>query len=275
MDDEHKIHDIEVSDIHLSPSNVRHLDAPVDEGIEELAASIKKLGLLQPIVLLGNLDSRKPYQLIAGQRRFLAHKYLKAETIKAVFAGNLDKTDIILRSLIENVQRVELDYTDTSDAITYLFKHFDKNDRKVAQATGLSLRKVREYVSIDALASTKMKEQIRKKQITAIDVKRALRAANNNITKAERIVDLIIEVKPTPDQKRRIPDYGTKLENASAEKILEEAMKVHVQRSIVLNLSEAVREGLARATAKLKVEPDELAAKVLQDWLQTQGFTKA
>ena len=274
MDDEHRIHDISVSDIKISPSNVRHMDVPVDEGIEELAASIKKLGLLQPVVLWGTIESGKPYILIAGQRRFLAHKHLKAKTIKAVFAGNLDKTEIVLRSLIENAQRVELDYSDTSEAVTYLFKHFKKDDRKVAEATGLSLRGVREFISIDAVASPKIKEQLRKKQITPIDVRRAIRAARNNVPKAERLIDLIIKYKPTPDQKKRLPDYGISLKNAAPETILEEAMKVHVQKSIVLDLSEAVRESLARATAKLKIEPDELAAKVLQEWLQIQGFTK-
>jgi len=268
------IHEIKLSDIELSSNNVRHMSTPTNEGIEELAASIKKHGLLQPVVLVGTVDSTKPYELIAGQRRFLAHKFLKAETIKAVFAGNLDKTNIILRSLIENMQRVELDYADTSDAITHLFNKFGKNERKVAQETGLSLRRVREYISIDALASEKIKEQLKKKKITPIDVKRALRAAKNNIPKAERLIDLIIDVKPTPDQKKRIPDFGARLENASAEKILEEAMRVPVQKSIVLTLSDAVREGLNRATAELKIEPDELAAKVLQEWLTTQGFTK-
>jgi ParB/RepB/Spo0J family partition protein len=271
---DNNIHEIKLSDIELSPSNVRHMGGPTNEGIEELAASIKKHGLLQPVVLVGTVDSTKPYELIAGQRRFLAHKFLKTEKIKAVFAGNLDKTNIILRSLIENMQRVELDYADTSDAITKLFNQFGKNERKVAQETGLSLRRVREYISIDALASNKIKDQLKKKKITPIDVKRALRAAKNNIPKAERLIDLIIDVKPTPDQKKRIPDFGARFENASAEKILEEAMKVPVQKSIVLNLSEAVREGLNRATAELKIEPDELAAKVLQEWLATQGFTK-
>jgi len=274
MDDEHAIYDIKLSEIETSPGNVRHMDVPVDEGIEELAASIKKLGLLQPVVLLGSIDSPKPYKLIAGQRRFLAHKHLKEKTIKAVFAGNLNKTEIVLRSLIENAQRLELDYSDMSRAVTYLFKHFRRDDRKVAEATGLSLRRVREYISIDAVASRKIKEQLRKNQISPIDVRRAIRAARNNIPKAERLIDLIIKFKPTPDQKKRLPDYGSKLGNATPEKILEEAMKVHVQKSIVLDLSEAVRESLARATVKLKIEADELAVKILQEWLQIQGFAK-
>jgi ParB/RepB/Spo0J family partition protein len=271
---ENTIHDVNVSDIELSSGNVRHLQSGVDEGIEELAASIKKLGLLQPVVLRGTPQSPKPYELIAGQRRFLAHKHLGAATIKAVFAGNLDRTEVILRSLIENVQRVELDYADTSEAITELFKRFDKDERQVARATGLSIRKVREFISIDALASRKIKEQLRKKLITTIDVKRALRAAQNNVSKAERIIDLIIEFKPTPDQKKRIPESGSKSGTSSAESILEEAMKVPVQRSIVLTLSDAIRAGLDRASVELKMEPDELAAKVLREWLQTQGFTK-
>lgn len=275
MENEHSIYDINLSDIETSSSNVRHMNTPVDEGIEELAASIKKLGLLQPVVLLGNVNSPTPYKLIAGQRRFLAHKHLKEKTIRAVFAGHLNKTQIVLRSLIENAQRVDLDYSDMTKAVTYLFKEFDRDDRKVADATGLSLRKVREYISIDAIASSKIKEQIRNNQISPIDVRRAIQAARNNIPKAEHLINLIIEFKPTSDQKKRLPEYGSKLVNAAPERILQEAMKVHVQKSIVLDLSDPVREAMARATEQLKIEADELAVKIIQEWLQVQGFSKS
>lgn len=267
-----KIEDIEIKDIIVSSDNVRLSDP--EKNVEELAASIKKHGLLQPVVLLGEKNSTKPYKLISGQRRLLAHEFLGCKFIKAVFVGILDKTDIILRSLVENMQRVDSDYTDTSNAITALYHRLNKDDRKVASETGLSLKKVREYIAIEALASPRIKKQLKERKISPMDVKRALRAAHNSIAKAERLIDLIIEVKPTSDQKRRIADYGLKLANSTAETILEKAMEPHVQKSIVLNLSDSVREGLTIATKKLKMDPEELAAQIMEEWLLAEGFSK-
>src|SRR5947209_4069357 len=123
-----QIFDIEIKDIEVSAENVRVHSAFRD--LDELAASIKKLGLLQPIVLLGTHGS-PPYKVISGQRRLLAHEKLKAKTIRAVFAGDLDKTEATVRSLVENMQRVDPDYADTAKAVTYLYNKFGKDERKV------------------------------------------------------------------------------------------------------------------------------------------------
>src|SRR3989338_1412431 len=97
-----QIHEIKLRDIEISPFNVRHTNATKD--LDELAASIKKHGLLEPVVLRGNPADRPPFQLIAGQRRFLAHERLHKKTIRAVFAGKLKDQEATILSLIENLQ---------------------------------------------------------------------------------------------------------------------------------------------------------------------------
>ena len=164
------IRDIPLGEIRISDDNVRLHDPERD--LDELAASIKKHGLLQPVVLLGDYG-KPPYQLISGQRRFLAHKkVLRSENIRAVFAGRLDKTQTIIRSLVENLQRVDLEYVDTAKAITTLYEKFDADEQKVQKETGLSIRKIREYVMIEAQASAKMKSMLKAGSVTASDVKR-------------------------------------------------------------------------------------------------------
>jgi len=94
----------------------------------------------------------------------------------------LDKTEIIFAvASLKILQRLDLDYNDTSKAITSLYNRLDKDEKKVAEETGLSLKKVREYIEIDALASPKIKKQLKEHKINPMDVKRALRAAHNNI----------------------------------------------------------------------------------------------
>ena len=102
-----KIYKIALGDIEISDQNVRLTRQTKD--LDELAASIKRHGLLQPVVLIGDYGE-PPYELISGQRRFSAHERLKKKTIKAVFAGELSKEQAILHSLVENVQRVDPEF---------------------------------------------------------------------------------------------------------------------------------------------------------------------
>src|SRR5688572_3321982 len=120
------IYEIPLSEIQISDDNVRQQDPTKD--LDELAASIKRHGLLQPVVLNGE-HGKPPYELISGQRRFLAHQeILKSPTIRAVFAGKLTHSEALVRSLVENLQRVQLSYEDTAKAVTYLYKQFDGNE---------------------------------------------------------------------------------------------------------------------------------------------------
>ena len=92
-----KIFEIPLSQIEISRDNVRESRPETD--LDELAASIKIHGLLQPVVLKGRFGN-PPYELIGGQRRYLAHQKLRKSAIKAIFAGvGLSRTDVVIRSL--------------------------------------------------------------------------------------------------------------------------------------------------------------------------------
>lgn len=267
-----KIHDILLDEIQVSEENVRHQYATKD--LDELAASIKRHGLLQPIVLNGEYG-KPPYELITGQRRFLAHQQvLKWPKIRAVFAGNLSQPEAVVRSLVENLQRLQLSYEDTAQAVTYLYKEFGGDERRVQKETGLSLRKVRDFILIEAQATTKMKAALKAGKVKPADVKRAIQASQGNLKKAEELVALIIELKPTTHQKARLVMYGESNKSASAEKLLKEAMKPHVEQSLIIALPEQIREALVKATSALAMEPAELAAKVLGDWLRSEGYAE-
>jgi ParB family transcriptional regulator, chromosome partitioning protein len=267
------IHDIPLRHINISDFNVRLTDETKD--LDELAASIKRHGLLQPVVLMG-VPGQPPYELISGQRRFLAHqKVLKSPSIRAVFVGNLSETDAVIRSLVENMQRVELEFDDTAKAVTYLYHKFGKDEYKVHKETGLSLRKVRDFIMIEARATDKMKTLLKARKVSPADVKRAIVAAQDDLAKAEELVNLIIEYKPTAHQKRRLAMYGEKNKRASAETILTQAMQPHVEQNIIIPLPEDLRNALAKATRSLSMEPEDLAAKAIRDWLHSQGFFHA
>jgi len=131
--------------------NVRQTDRDVD--VEDLAKSIKKHGQLQPILLRGELG-KPPYDLIAGHRRLSAHKHLSKTAILARFKpSNYDDFKARIDSLVENMQRVNLNHADAAEAITAMYNKYEKDEKKVADDLGLSLRTVRDYIKIEEQAS--------------------------------------------------------------------------------------------------------------------------
>ncbi len=266
-----EIHEVEMQNIRISKQNVRVENATVD--LKELAASIKKHGLLQPVTLLGQ-HGNPPYELIAGQRRFLAHQKLQAKKIRCVFAGTLTTTEAMLRSLTENLQRLDLNHADAARAITHLYKEYSRDERRVQRETGLSIQRVRDYISVEAQASPRMKEKLAAKKVTIADVKRAIRAAKGNIKKAEELLTLMEKYSLNKHQKKRISEYADKHGQASANTIIHEAMKPRIEQSIMVGLPEEVRKALEQAVKTLSKEAGEIVSDVLREWLSFQGYMK-
>jgi ParB family chromosome partitioning protein len=104
------------------------------ESIKELAASIESEGLLQPVVVRKILDD---YQLIAGERRWRAHQFLKRGKILARVMTTTEISSASL-SLIENLQREGLNPLEESMGYHSLVEEFGLTQAKVAERVGKS-----------------------------------------------------------------------------------------------------------------------------------------
>jgi len=102
--------ELTLSQIKPNPFQPRkHFD---EKSLVELADSIKSHGLIQPIVVVDDIDG---YVLVAGERRLRASKLAKLKTIRAVIA-NIDENMMRQQALIENIQRDELNIVDLANA---------------------------------------------------------------------------------------------------------------------------------------------------------------
>ena len=102
--------DLPLSQIKANPFQPRkHFD---ERSLAELADSIKNYGLIQPVVVVEDIDG---YILVAGERRLRASKIAKLKTIRAVIA-HLDEEKMRQQALIENIQRDELNIVDLAHA---------------------------------------------------------------------------------------------------------------------------------------------------------------
>lgn len=117
-----------------------------EEKLLELAESIRESGLLQPIVVR-RADSG--YQIVAGERRWRAHKLLNLETIKGVVIDCSDQ-DMSVLALMENISRDDLSDYEISVSLRATEREFP-NRTRLAEAVGLSRRGLYKYMAYASL----------------------------------------------------------------------------------------------------------------------------
>ncbi len=106
-----------------------------EESLGELAASMKEVGVLQPIVVSKEADGA--YYLIAGERRWRAARQAGMETIPAVVRGATGETTLV-EALVENVQRQDLTPLEEAHAYKQLLENTGMSQEQVAEKVGKS-----------------------------------------------------------------------------------------------------------------------------------------
>lgn len=120
------------------------------EALEELAESIKAQGVMQPIVI--RPISSDKYEIIAGERRWRATQLAGLDTIPAVIRDVSDEAAIAM-SLIENIQREDLNPIEEAVALKRLQDEFELTHQQVADAVGKSRTSVTNLLRLIALDS--------------------------------------------------------------------------------------------------------------------------
>ena len=105
-----------------------------DEKIMELAESIKSNGIIQPLILRKDKDE---YIIVAGERRWRAAKYIGIKEIPAVIM-DLTEKQILEISLIENIQREDLNSIEEAIAYKKLITDFDLTQEQLSKRLGKS-----------------------------------------------------------------------------------------------------------------------------------------
>jgi len=144
------IKEIPISRITISNLNVRKdlQSGTEDSTLDDLAKSIFERGLINPITVLVN-DGK--YDLIVGQRRYLACQLLGWKTIPAIVRTNLEDIDARILSLIENVHRADLHPIDKSRGYQQIYEALGTYT-KVSKETGISVPTVKRYMLLLLLA---------------------------------------------------------------------------------------------------------------------------
>lgn len=106
-----------------------------DEGLEELAASIRELGIIQPLSLRDAPDGK--YQIIAGERRWRAAQLAGLITVPA-YVRTASDSEVTEMALIENIQREDLNAIEIALAFKKLLDTYDLTQERLSERVGKS-----------------------------------------------------------------------------------------------------------------------------------------
>jgi ParB family transcriptional regulator, chromosome partitioning protein len=129
--DEGKPREIPVDQIERNPFQTR---GSIDEhALKELSASIAATGVVQPVLVRPLADNR--FQLIAGERRWLASKMAGKPTVPAILRHVSDEQAMEM-TIVENLQRADLNPMEQARAYDRLGQQFKMTQEQMAQRTG-------------------------------------------------------------------------------------------------------------------------------------------
>ena len=122
-----------------------------EQDLQELAASIEKHGIMQPIVIRPVDDEQHPYEIIAGERRWRAAQLAGLTQIPAIVRELNDQVAIAL-ALIENIQRQDLNPIDQALALQRFHDEFGLSHQEIADTVGKARTTVSNLLRLLTLA---------------------------------------------------------------------------------------------------------------------------
>ena len=264
-----EVREIPLADLQIGLGQVRLRDASKE--LDELADSIRQVGLLEPIVVC---ESEAPgkFEIITGQRRYMAHQELQRETIMAaVLDERVDETTAKVLSVTENLVRRDLNSADLIDACTHLYHKYG-SIRLVADETGLPYAKVSQFVKYDQLV-----EPLRQLVDTGLPVQTALRAQRAASVAGEvdgvEAVQFAKEMAPMSGvQQSKMITTRTKNPSMTAEDVIEDAKAGGRITQVVVTLSSDVHGALTKYAQSQGTNSDDAAGVLIRRGLYDNDF---
>ncbi len=133
--------------------------------LDSLSNSIKKQGIIQPVILKSNDKVKNEYFIIAGERRWRACQLSKIHEIPAIIRDDINVEKIAELSLVENIQRSELNPIEEAEGYQSLLSNYNYTQEDISKAVGKSRSYIGNIIRLLSL-SVKAKELLLEKKLT-------------------------------------------------------------------------------------------------------------
>lgn len=262
---------IRVELVEVGPEQARTSKKSLEEGIDDLAESIKRFGLLHPISVFRE-DGK--YVLVAGQRRLLAVKQLGWDEIPArVLSTRPEPIEAKAISFSENFIRRDLTRPEKKNACIMFHRRYGSM-RAASRALGIPYEDVREYVTYDKLHD-ELKKLVDEGTVKVDDASRAqdiaeLPDGNIDVEAAKRAV---LELQTfTSDQKSHLKDVEKERPGLPVDEKLEEAKKPRKTTKYTIVIALKYSEGLQKAATDMDKTEGEAAEAFVIEGLARGGY---
>ena len=188
------------------------------ENLEELANSIKEQGVIQPIVVRPDKSSEGKYEIIAGERRWLASQNAGLHEVPVVIL-NVDDVKSLEFAIVENVQRQDLNPIEEARGYQRLVDDFNYNQEKLSKFIGKSRSYIANSLRLLGLPSEVLM-MVESGNLSAGHA-RALIGLNNSFEIAKKIIQKKLSVRQSEVLARRFRDKKFKLISKKDSNILD------------------------------------------------------
>jgi len=195
------------------------------ENLEELASSIKEQGVIQPIVVRHSKSAEGKYEIIAGERRWLASQNAGLHEVPVVIL-DVDDVKSLEFAIVENVQRQDLNPIEEAQGYQRLIDEFNYNQEKLSKFIGKS----RSYIANSLRLLSLPEEVLLMVQQGSLSAghARSLIGLQNSLMIAKKIVDKKFSVRQAEALSRQFRDKKFKL--------------IHKKDPNILNLQNVLEE---------------------------------
>ncbi|MGC9418328.1 MAG: ParB/RepB/Spo0J family partition protein [Rhodovulum sp.] len=188
-----------------------------DEALQELAASIREKGVIQPLIVRPSKRSKGRFEIVAGERRWRACQIAQRHEVP-VIVRELDDIEVLEIAIIENIQRADLNAVEEAMGYRQLMDRFGHTQDKVAEALGKSRSHIANLLRLLQLPE-EVQEHVRHGRLSAGHA-RALITTDDPARLAREVIKAQLSVRDTEKLAKRTgaPNSSKRKRAVSAEK---------------------------------------------------------
>lgn len=183
---------VPIEKIHPNPDQPRRTFTP--DQLEELSASIKEKGIIQPLIVRDRPGYDGDYEIVAGERRWRAAQMAQLHMIP-VLVRQFNDTEVLEVAIIENIQRADLNAVEEAAGYRQLMEKFGHTQEKLSEVLGKSRSYIANLVRLLNLP-VEVQEYVREGKLSAGHA-RALITAEDPIALARRVINGNLSVRET------------------------------------------------------------------------------